>query len=50
MAFWHKSDTCKCYLKCDGFVGFSSKQEVLPGLVWRLNPLLIGGHEPVPRP
>ena len=36
------------YLECNGLIGLSGKEEVLPLPVWRLHLLLIGRHEPVP--
>ena len=37
------------HLEGNGLVGFGSKEEVLPLSVWGLHPLLVGGHEAVPR-
>ena len=36
------------YLECNGLIGLSSKEEILPLPVWWLHLLLVGGHEPVP--
>ena len=37
------------YLESYGFVGLRCHQEVLPAPVRGLNPLLVGGHEPMAR-